>query len=76
MPGWIGVLMQIAGVCYVVNSFALLLSPPLASRLFPAVLIPSLAGELSFALWLLVKGVRVQNWNQYGGVGGVGAATA
>ena len=40
MPRSIGVLMQIAGVCYVINSFALLLSPPLSSRLFPAILIP------------------------------------
>ena len=47
MPRLIGVLMQIAGACYVVNSFALLLSPPLSSRLFPAILIPSLIAELS-----------------------------
>jgi hypothetical protein len=65
MPRTIGVLMQIAGVCYVINSFALLLSPPLSSRLFPAILIPSLIAELSLALWLLVKGVRADNWDQY-----------
>src|SRR4051794_40989659 len=47
MPKSIGVLMQIAGVCYVINSFAQLLSPPLSSRLFPAILIPSLIAELS-----------------------------
>jgi hypothetical protein len=62
MPGWIGALMQIAGVCYVINSFALLLSPPLSSILFPAILIPSLIAELSLALWLLVKGVRAAKW--------------
>jgi hypothetical protein len=56
MPRAIGVLMQIAGVCYVINSFALLLSPALSSRLFPGILIPSLIAELSLALWLLVKG--------------------
>ena len=64
MPRAIGVLMQVAGVCYVINSFALLLSPPLSSRLFPAILIPSLIAELSFALWLLVKGARAEQWNQ------------
>lgn len=64
MPRVIGVLMPIAGACYVVNSFALLLSPPLASRLFPAILIPSLIAELSLALWLLVKGVSVEEWDQ------------
>ena len=64
VPRLIGVLMQIAGACYVVNSFALLLSPPLASRLFPAILIPSLIAELSLALWLLVKGVSAEKWDQ------------
>ena len=65
MPRVIGVLMAIAGVCYVVNSFALLLSPPLASRLFPAILMPSLIAELSLALWLLVKGVNAEKWDQH-----------
>jgi hypothetical protein len=65
MPRVIGVLMQIAGVCYVVNSFALLLSPPLSARLFPAILVPSLIAELSLALWLLTRGVRVDRWDQH-----------
>jgi hypothetical protein len=66
MPRSIGILMQIAGVCYAVNSFALLLSPTLASQLFPAILIPSLIAELSLAVWLLVKGVRAEKWGQHG----------
>jgi hypothetical protein len=65
MPAVIGVLMEIAGVCYVVNSFALLLSPPLSSRLFPAILIPAFIAELSLALWLLVKGVNPEKWDQH-----------
>lgn len=65
MPRSIGVLMEIAGVCYVINNFALLLSPPLSSRLFPAILIPSLIAELSLALWLLVKGVNAERWDQH-----------
>lgn len=65
MPRSIGILIQIAGACYVINSFALLLSPPLSSQLFPAILIPSLIAELSLALWLLVKGVRTEQWNQH-----------
>ncbi len=64
MPRSIGVLMQVAGVCYVINSFALLLSPPLSSWLFPAILMPSLIAELSLALWLLVKGVRAEKWDR------------
>ena len=50
MPRSIGVLMQMAGVCYVINSFALLLSPPLSSRLFPAILIRSLIAEPSLCV--------------------------
>lgn len=66
MPRLIGALMQSAGVCYIVNSFALLLSPPLSRALFPAILLPALIAELSLALWLVVKGVREEEWERYG----------
>lgn len=59
IPKAIGVLMQIAGACYLINSFALILSPAVANRLFPTILLPALIGELSLCLWLLIKGVRV-----------------
>jgi hypothetical protein len=62
LPKTIGVLMQIAGVCYLTNSFALILSPALANRLFPAILVPAFVGEASLCLWLLVKGVKVERW--------------
>lgn len=65
MPKAIGVLMEIAGVCYVINSFALLLSPPLSNRIFPAVLLPPFIAQLSLALWLLLKGVRTEKWDQH-----------
>jgi hypothetical protein len=51
-------------VCYLINSLALILSPPLSSRLFPAILLPALVAELSLALWLLIKGVRAEGWEQ------------
>lgn len=54
----IGVLMQIAGVCYMINSFALIVSPPLAHVLFPAILVPSFIAELSLALYMAIVGVR------------------
>ena len=57
LPKAIGILMQIAGICYLINSFALIVSPPLANQLFPAILIPSFIGELSLALWLATKSV-------------------
>jgi hypothetical protein len=64
LPRTIGVLMQIAGVCYLTNSFALLLAPTVADAMFPAILIPAFIGELSFCLWLLVKGVNVPKWEE------------
>jgi len=65
-PKWIGVLMGLAGVGYLINSFAMILSPALASLLFPAILLPALVGESSLALWLLVKGVDEDAWRRQG----------
>ncbi|MFS2007810.1 DUF4386 domain-containing protein [Duganella sp. CT11-25] len=63
-PKAIGTLMQIAGVCYLVNSFSMILSPPLQDILFPAILMPALIGESAFCLCLLFKGVRVSEWQR------------
>lgn len=62
LPKAVGALMQIAGLCYLVGSFALILTPSFANRLFPGILLPSFVGEASLCLWLLVKGVNVQRW--------------
>jgi len=64
LPKTIGVLIQIAGFCYLTNSFALLLVPQFANRIFPTILLPAFVGELSFCLWLIVKGVDVPKWNK------------
>jgi hypothetical protein len=58
VPRGFGVLMIVAGACYVVNTLALLLSPSLSRAINPAILLPILVAELSLAVWLLVKGVR------------------
>ena len=64
-PRILGVLLGLAGISYLVNSFALLLAPSLASTLFPAILLPALVGELALCLWLIAKGAdlnaRVQS---------------
>jgi len=57
LPRLLGLLMVLAGLCYIVNSFAGFLSPALGAQLFPWILLPCLVAELSLALWLLVKGV-------------------
>jgi hypothetical protein len=67
LPKTVGILMQIAGLCYLINSFALLLSPHLANRLFPAILLPAFVGETSLCLWLLVKGVNEEKWRLQAG---------
>jgi len=68
LPRTLGYLMQIAGSCYLVNSFALILAPTVSSRLFPAILLPPFVAELSMALWLLLKGVNVAKWEQRTGM--------
>ena len=69
LPRTIGVLMQIAGLCYLTDSFALILNPSFANRLFPAILLPAFVGEVSLCLWLLFKGVNVQRWKELAGTG-------
>ena len=61
------VLMQIAGLSYLINSFALILAPSLENAIFPAILIPPFIGELSLCLWLIIKGVNSTRWKQKAG---------
>lgn len=61
-PALLGILMQVVGVCYLINSFAMFLSPPLQGVLFPAILLPAFLGETAVCLWLLIKGVDVAKW--------------
>jgi hypothetical protein len=63
-PGTLGILQAIAGVSYLINSFAQLLSPALAERLFPAIVFPAFVGELGTCLWLLIKGLNVAKWDE------------
>jgi hypothetical protein len=64
LPKVIGILIQIAGLCYMTNSFALFLAPKLESVIFPVILLPAFIGEASLCLWLLVKGVDAEKWRQ------------
>lgn len=60
LPWILGLLVQIAGVSYVVNSFLLLIATDLANI---ALLVPAFVAELSLALWLLLKGVDASKWD-------------
>jgi hypothetical protein len=62
-PKPLGVLLMMAGLSYLVNSFTLILAPAHAERIV-AVLVLALIGELSFCLWLIMKGVNVPEWEK------------
>jgi hypothetical protein len=76
LPRALGVLHAIAGLSYLVNSFALLLSPALAGKMFPAILLPGFIGELAMCLWLLIKGVNVLKWDERNHMLDLGPPTA
>lgn len=58
-PRFLGVLMTLAGVAFVVRNVAVVLAPKVASGGLLLVMVP---GLLALAVWLLVKGVDVPNW--------------
>ena len=67
LPRALGILIFLAGLCYLTNSFLLLFSPKLEGSLFPALLGPlAFIGEFSMCLWLLIKGVNVKKWEGWG----------
>lgn len=63
LPRLLGVLQIVCGACYLVNSFANVLSPPLAIALSPYILMPCIVAELALALWLALVGVNAERWH-------------
>src|ERR1051326_3935367 len=68
LPRALGIMIQIAGVCYMTNSLAQFLAPAIQDRIFPLILLPCFVAELSLALWLLIKGVDVDKWRRASGL--------
>ena len=66
MPQILGVLEALAGLCWLT-----FLWPPLAHYLSPYNQVLSAPGEISLMLWLLVKGVNVQRWNEQASSAGI-----
>lgn len=65
LPRVMGILLAIAGYGYVAFSLAQMLSPAFAARvLFPSVFPLAFVAESTLCLWLLVKGVNIQKWNE------------
>ena len=61
LPRILGILLMLAGSCYTVDAILFLLVPD-----FDATMLGLFAfiGELLFYLWLLIKGVNVEEWEK------------
>ena len=59
LPRTLGVLSMIGGLGWLT-----FLYPPLGNQLFPFILLFGLLGGLSLILWLLIRGVKVEKWNE------------
>ena len=69
LPRVLGVLVAIDGLGYMTFSFATFLSPPLVRHLYPYLpFLTAFLGEGSLMLWLLVKGVNGQRWEEQAAV--------
>jgi hypothetical protein len=64
LPRIVGALMVFAGLGWLT-----FLSPLLANSLAPFNMMPGGIGELTLTLWLIVKGVNVQRWNEQASLG-------
>lgn len=62
LPKALGVLVQVAGLCYISNSFVLIIFPTAAKSAFQLFFLPVFIAETSLGLWLLIKGVNVDKW--------------
>jgi hypothetical protein len=69
LPRILGVLLAIGGTCYLIASFANFLAPSFGPHLVPFIMPVALIGEGALGLWLVVKGVNVQRWNEQASLG-------
>ena len=64
LPRVIGVLLAFGALSYLTYGVANLLAPGFALHLVPWIQLPSLLGEGSFTLWLLLVGLNAERWEQ------------
>ena len=62
-PRIIGLLLQLAGLSYLIGTLSVFFAPAFADAISLPVQLVALVGEASFCLWLLVMGVNVTKWN-------------
>ena len=64
LPRFLGVLMGLAGISYLVATFGALFAPAFGQAISPWILLPVLIGESALCLWLLLKGVNLKRWRE------------
>lgn len=62
-PKILGLLLMLASVGYFAESFGNILTPSSADLLANLVMVLAIPGELVFALYLVIKGIDVDNWS-------------
>jgi hypothetical protein len=63
LPRFLGVLLALAGICYLVNTLVALMPKGFGEYLFPWIFLPILVGEGVLALWLLIVGINSAKWD-------------
>jgi hypothetical protein len=63
-PKFLGALVIISGVSYLINSFALFLSPTLAEKIFPIFVVSAGVPEMILTVWLIVVGLNESKWRR------------
>jgi hypothetical protein len=61
LPKFLGILLALGGVGFVIRNFALVLAPAYASDAF---LLPAMLAMPALILWFLIRGVNVRKWEE------------
>ena len=61
LPKWLGVLLSLAGLSFVLGMLAIIVAPSVSSTWF---LLPMIIAMLVLALWLLIRGVDMRGWEK------------
>ena len=51
--GWLAIALEVAGACYIINSFTIFLAPAVHALIYPWILLPPFVGEVGLTFWLL-----------------------
>lgn len=63
LPHLLGLLVFLAGIAYLIGSYTLFLLPDFTSSIEPIYIVP-LISEIALCLWLLIRGVNTERWQE------------